>query len=53
MTEDPCPPIGTILHVIPTHICPSTALYPGIYVVREGRLVNYWDVDARNRKISI
>jgi D-serine deaminase-like pyridoxal phosphate-dependent protein len=49
----PCPPVGTILHVIPAHICPSTALYPGIYVVREGRLVNYWDVDARNRKISI
>ncbi|MDR1443580.1 MAG: D-TA family PLP-dependent enzyme [Treponema sp.] len=49
----PCPPVGTILHVIPTHICPSTALYPGIYVVREGRMVNYWDVDARNRKISI
>ena len=53
MTEGPPPPIGTILHVIPTHICPSTALYPGIYVVREGRLVNYWEVEARNRKISI
>ena len=53
MTKGPLPPIGTILHVIPTHICPSTALYPGIYVVREGRLVNYWEVEARNRKISI
>jgi D-serine deaminase-like pyridoxal phosphate-dependent protein len=53
MTDDPCPPVGTILHVIPTHICPSTALYPGIYVVRGGRLVNYWDVDARNRRISV
>jgi D-serine deaminase-like pyridoxal phosphate-dependent protein len=53
MTTGPCPPTGTILHVIPAHICPSTALYPGIYIVREGRLVNYWDVDARNRKISI
>jgi D-serine deaminase-like pyridoxal phosphate-dependent protein len=53
MTEGPAPPIGTVLHVIPAHICPTTALYPGIHVVREGRLVNYWDVEARNRKISI
>jgi D-serine deaminase-like pyridoxal phosphate-dependent protein len=53
LTEAPCPPIGTILHVIPTHICPTTALYPGIHVVREGRLVNYWTVEARNRRISI
>jgi D-serine deaminase-like pyridoxal phosphate-dependent protein len=53
MTGTPCPPVGTILHVIPAHICPSTALYPGIYVAREGRLVNYWAVEARNRKISI
>jgi D-serine deaminase-like pyridoxal phosphate-dependent protein len=53
MTEGPCPSIGTILHVIPTHICPTTALYPGVYAVREGRLVNYWEVEARNRKISI
>jgi D-serine deaminase-like pyridoxal phosphate-dependent protein len=48
-----CPAVGTILHVIPTHICPSTALYPGVYVVRNRRLVNYWTVDARNRKISV
>jgi D-serine deaminase-like pyridoxal phosphate-dependent protein len=53
MTEGSCPSIGTILHVIPTHICPTTALYPGIHVVREGRLVNYWEVEARNRKISV
>jgi D-serine deaminase-like pyridoxal phosphate-dependent protein len=51
--EGPPPPIGTILHVIPTHICPTTALYPGVHIVREGRLVNYWDVEARNRKISV
>ena len=48
-----CPPLGTILHVIPTHICPTTALYPGGYVVRNRRLVNYWEISARNRKITI
>ncbi|MDR3247879.1 MAG: D-TA family PLP-dependent enzyme [Treponema sp.] len=53
MTSGPCPSIGTVLHVIPTHICPTTALYPGIFVVRDHQLVNYWEVDARNRKILI
>jgi D-serine deaminase-like pyridoxal phosphate-dependent protein len=47
------PPIGSILYVIPTHVCPSSALYPGVYVVSGGKLVNYWDVTARNRKINI
>jgi D-serine deaminase-like pyridoxal phosphate-dependent protein len=53
MTGNPCPPIGTVLHVIPTHICPTTALYPGIHVVRGRELVNYWEVEARNRRITI
>jgi D-serine deaminase-like pyridoxal phosphate-dependent protein len=48
-----CPPIGTVLYVIPTHICPTTALYPGIYAVRDHKLVNYWEINARNRKITI
>jgi D-serine deaminase-like pyridoxal phosphate-dependent protein len=53
MVKGSCPPVGTILHVVPAHICPTTALYPGVYVVRNRRLVNYWEVNARNRKISI
>jgi len=48
-----CPPVGTILYVIPTHICPTSALYPGVHVVRDRKLVNYWEINARNRKISI
>ena len=48
-----CPPVGTVLYVIPTHICPTSALYPGVHVVRNGKLVNYWEIDARNRKITI
>ncbi|GHV13483.1 threonine aldolase [Spirochaetia bacterium] len=47
------PPIGTVLYVLPTHICPTSALYPGAYVVRGGRLVNYWEVTARNRRITV
>ena len=53
MSRDSCPPIGTILYVIPTHICPTSALYPGVHVVRDHKLVNYWKINARNRKIMI
>jgi D-serine deaminase-like pyridoxal phosphate-dependent protein len=51
--EGSCPDVGTILYVIPTHICPTSALYPGVSVVRGRKLVNYWEINARNRKIMI
>jgi len=47
------PPIGTVLYILPAHICPTSALYPGVLVVRNGKLVNYWEVGARNRKITV
>ena len=47
------PPVGSILYIIPTHICPTSALYSGILIVRDGKLVDYWEVGARNRKITI
>jgi D-serine deaminase-like pyridoxal phosphate-dependent protein len=53
MDKGEVPPISTVLYVLPTHICPTTALYPGAYVAKEGRLVNYWEVTARNRRIGI
>jgi len=43
------PAIGTVLYIIPSHICPTTALYPGAHVVTDGRLTSYWEVTARNR----
>ncbi len=46
------PPIGTCLYVIPTHICPTSALYPEILVVKDGKLADKWSVTARNRKIT-
>jgi D-serine deaminase-like pyridoxal phosphate-dependent protein len=48
-----CPAIGSVLYVIPTHICSTTVLYPGVYVARGGRLANYWETTARDRKISL
>jgi len=46
------PPIGTSQYVIPAHICPTSALYPTIEVARGGKIVEHWEVKARNRKIT-
>jgi D-serine deaminase-like pyridoxal phosphate-dependent protein len=51
--EGETPPIGTLLYVLPTHICPTTVLYPGAWVASKGRLVDYWEVSARDRRLSV
>ena len=50
---DEIPPIGTVVYVIPTHVCPTSALYPGVVVVRDGKQTGYWEIGARNRKITV
>lgn len=45
------PAIGTLLYVIPTHICPTSALYPSATVVEQGVVTGEWEIAARNRKI--
>lgn len=50
--ETRVPEIGTCLYVIPTHICPTSALYPEILVAKEGAVIDRWQVTARNRKIT-
>ena len=47
-----CPKVGDELFVIPTHICPTSALYPYALVVEDGKLVAQWTISARNRKIT-
>ena len=51
--EDKRPQIGTMLYVIPTHICPTSALYSDILVAEDGKITAKWPVTARNRKINI
>ena len=51
--EDKRPQIGTMLYVIPTHICPTSALYSDILVAEGGKITAKWPVTARNRKINI
>lgn len=51
--EDQCPKVGDELFVVPTHICPTSALYPCVPVVENGHITDTWEVTARNRKITI
>ena len=46
------PPIGSEWYVIPTHICPTSALYPEIQVAEDGKITGKWQVNARNRRIT-
>ena len=48
----PLPPIGAVCYVIPTHICPTSALYPEILTARDGKIAATWPVSARNRRIN-
>lgn len=51
--EGLCPQVGDELFVVPTHICPTSALYPSVPVVEKGHMRGTWEVTARNRKINI
>lgn len=45
-------PPGTVVIAIPTHICPTCALHRRAYVVEGGRLVDEWEVAARDRVLQ-
>lgn len=54
--DDPArtPPIGEELLVVPTHICPTTALYDEALVVEaDGTIRERWPIQARSRRISV
>lgn len=44
--------IGDVIYVLPYHICPTTALYDEVAVVENQKIIDYWKVIARNRKIN-
>lgn len=44
---------GDELLAIPRHICPTVALHKQVYVVSQGKLVDLWDVVARDRWLTI
>jgi D-serine deaminase-like pyridoxal phosphate-dependent protein len=44
---------GQLLLGFPYHICPTVALYDHVQVVSKGKIIDQWEVIARNRKITI
>lgn len=44
---------GTPLLAIPTHVCPTVALHRWAYVVEGGEVVDRWEVEARDRVLSV
>jgi len=52
MKRGDAPPTGTVLYVLPRHICPTNALYPFAYVAENGRITDRWEITARDRKIE-
>jgi D-serine deaminase-like pyridoxal phosphate-dependent protein len=44
---------GDELYAIPKHVCPTSALHKQAYVVEGGRVVDMWDVTARDRFLTI
>lgn len=46
-------PPGTPVLAIPTHICPTCALYSHAVVIENGNAVDRWPVEARDRSIGV
>jgi D-serine deaminase-like pyridoxal phosphate-dependent protein len=44
---------GDELFAIPRHVCPTSALHRFVYVVAGGKLVDTWDVTARDRVLTV
>ncbi len=44
---------GDELYAIPKHVCPTSALHKQAYVIEDGRVVEMWDVTARDRFLTI
>lgn len=43
---------GSVVWLIPGHVCPTVALHRSALVVRDGRIVDEWSVSARDRALS-
>ena len=44
---------GDILYGVPSHICPTVALYDKALIVENNTIVGYWEVIARKREITL
>jgi D-serine deaminase-like pyridoxal phosphate-dependent protein len=44
---------GAELLAVARHACPTSAMYQQAYVIRDGKLIGNWNVEARDRWITI
>jgi D-serine deaminase-like pyridoxal phosphate-dependent protein len=47
------PKVGDVMYVVPSHICPTTALYDEILVAENSEIIDTWKVIARGKRIKI
>ncbi len=53
-TEGALPLLGQEAFILPTHICPTSALYDAAFIIdKEGNWSSKWEIIARNRQLSI
>ncbi len=45
--------VGDHLYGVPTHVCPTVARFDRAYVVRDGQVVGEWNIEARDRMLSV
>jgi D-serine deaminase-like pyridoxal phosphate-dependent protein len=43
---------GDVVYAQPAHICPTVALHQFAYVIEDGKLVDWWDIVARDRVLQ-
>ena len=49
----PVPPIGTVLYLVPRHVCPTVNNFDDAVIVRDGRVANVERVAARGREAPL
>jgi D-serine deaminase-like pyridoxal phosphate-dependent protein len=47
--DDPGFTIGERVEIIPNHICPSVNLMDELFIIRDGRVIDVWQVAARGK----
>ncbi len=45
--------VGSVLHGIPWHVCPTVALHGTVQIAKKGRVDEEWPVTARTRRLSV
>jgi D-serine deaminase-like pyridoxal phosphate-dependent protein len=46
-------PLGKILYAVPTHVCPTVALYDRVSVIKDHQKIATWQVMGRSRMLNI